>query len=83
MSAYPRRVLLAVKELYKKEGGAVPEPVLNMSWSYTNPVNPDLGEALKEINGRALEDLKVFRQGLVLQHDAVENFARGGAWRRE
>jgi formate dehydrogenase major subunit len=51
------RIFLAVRDLYKKEGGALPEPVLNMSWAYTNPLSPDLGEALKEINGKALTDV--------------------------
>jgi formate dehydrogenase major subunit len=51
------RIYLAVRDLYKKEGGACPEQVLNLSWSYTNPVAPDLGEVLKEINGKALEDI--------------------------
>ncbi len=52
------RIFLAVQALYKKEGGALPEQVLNVSWAYTNPVNPDLGEVLKEMNGKALADLK-------------------------
>ncbi|HUJ28363.1 MAG TPA: molybdopterin dinucleotide binding domain-containing protein, partial [Myxococcales bacterium] len=52
------RVLLAVQELYRKEGGATPEPVLNVNWSYTNPHNPDLAEVAKEINGKALADIK-------------------------
>ena len=52
------RILLAVRELYKKDGGALPEQVLNVTWNYTNPVNPDLGEVLKEINGKALKDIK-------------------------
>src|ERR1700682_1110272 len=51
------RVFLAVQALYKKEGGALPEAVLNVSWSYANPVNPDLSEVLKEMNGKALADL--------------------------
>ncbi len=51
------RIFLAVRDLYKKEGGALPEPVLNVSWAYTNPASPDLGEVLKEINGKALADL--------------------------
>jgi formate dehydrogenase major subunit len=51
------RVFLAVRELYQKEGGALPEPVLKASWSYTNPANPDLAEVLKEINGKALADV--------------------------
>ena len=52
------RIFLAVQNLYRKEGGAVPEQVLSVSWGYTNPVNPDLGEVLKEMNGKALADLK-------------------------
>ena len=51
------RLVLAVKELYRKEGGAFPEPVLNLAWSYTNPANPDLSEVLKEVNGKALADI--------------------------
>ncbi len=51
------RILLAVRDLYKKEGGALPDPVLNVSWSYTNPVNPDLSEVLKEMSGKALADI--------------------------
>ena len=51
------RLFLAVRDLYKKEGGKLPEPILNLSWSYSNPYQPDLGEVLKEMNGRALADL--------------------------
>jgi len=52
------RVFLAVQNLYRKEGGALPEQVLSVIWPYTNPVNPDLGEVLKEMSGKALADLK-------------------------
>src|SRR5207245_1228879 len=52
------RIFLAVRDFYKKEGGALPEAVLAVDWSYTNPYAPDLGEVLKEINGKALDDLK-------------------------
>jgi len=51
------RLVLAVRDLYKKEGGKLAEPILNLSWSYTNAANPDLGEVLKEMNGKALSDL--------------------------
>ncbi len=51
------RMVLAVRELYKKEGGALPEPILNISWAYTNPVSPDLSEVLKEMSGKALADI--------------------------
>src|SRR5205085_4638571 len=52
------RIFLAVRELYAKEGGPCAEQVANVTWSYSNPANPDLGEVLKEINGKALVDLK-------------------------
>ena len=51
------RLFLAVRDLYRKEGGALPEQILNITWSYTNPAEPDLGEVLKEINGKALVDI--------------------------
>jgi formate dehydrogenase major subunit len=52
------RIVLAVQNLYRKEGGVVPEAVTNVIWSYTNPVNPDLAEVLKEMSGKALGDIK-------------------------
>jgi formate dehydrogenase major subunit len=51
------RIFLAVRDLYRKEGGALPEQLLNVDWAYQNPAEPDLGEVLKEINGKALADL--------------------------
>src|SRR5438132_924939 len=51
------RIFLAVRDLDKKEGGPLPEALTNLSWSYTNPVEPDLSEVLKEINGKALSDV--------------------------
>jgi formate dehydrogenase major subunit len=51
------RIFLAVQNLYRKEGGALPEQVLNVNWAYSNPTNPDLSEVLKEMNGKALADL--------------------------
>ena len=52
------RLFLAVRDLYRVEGGALPEPILNTSWSYANPANPDLSEALKEMNGKALAEVR-------------------------
>ncbi len=47
-----------LKAMYAKDGGASPEPLLNLSWSYTNPTEPDPEEIAKEMNGRALVDIK-------------------------
>ncbi len=47
-----------LRELYRRDGGALPDPILNLSWNYTNPTSPDPEELAKEMNGRALADLK-------------------------
>ena len=44
--------------MYRKDGGAFPDPLLNLTWDYINPVDPDPEEMAKEMNGRALADLK-------------------------
>src|SRR5215831_18792020 len=51
------RIFLRVRELYQKEGGAFPDPILNLSWSYTDPLHRSFVELAKEINGRALADI--------------------------
>jgi formate dehydrogenase major subunit len=51
------RIFLKVRELYQAEGGKFPDPIINLSWSYTTPQNPSLAEVAKEINGKALADL--------------------------
>jgi len=52
------QIFLKVRDLYRKEGGKFPDPILKLTWSYTDPSNPSLAEVLKEINGRALADLE-------------------------
>ena len=56
------RIFLKVRELYQKEGGKFPDPILNASWAYTNPNNPSLAEIAKELNGKALADVKDEKQ---------------------
>jgi formate dehydrogenase major subunit len=51
------QIFLKVRELYKKEGGKFPDPILNATWAYSDPSNPSLAEVAKEINGKALSDL--------------------------
>ena len=46
-----------IRALYKKEGGAFPDPVQNLTWNYRNPMAPTAEELAKEYNGRALADV--------------------------
>jgi len=50
-------IFLKVRELYQKEGGKFPDPVLNATFAYTTPYTPSLAEIAKEINGKALVDI--------------------------
>jgi formate dehydrogenase major subunit len=52
------QLFLKVRELYKKDGGKFPDPILNLTWNYSVPSSPPLVEVLKEINGKALADLE-------------------------
>jgi len=51
------QLFLRVRELYRTEGGVVPEPILNLTWDYADPNEPTPAELAKEINGRALAPL--------------------------
>jgi len=52
-----------VKELYKKEGGAFPDPIINLTWDYGERdaagkvKHIDIHAVAKEINGYFLEDV--------------------------
>jgi len=50
-------LFLRLQGLYKKDGGAFPDPVLNLTWPYIIPHSPSSEELAKEFNGKALTDL--------------------------
>jgi formate dehydrogenase major subunit len=51
------QIFLRLKKLYQTEGGAFPDPILNLTWSYKNPDEPTPEELAKEMNGYALADI--------------------------
>lgn len=77
------RLFLEVKKLYEKEGGAVPEQVLNMSWNYATPSAPSLPEVAREINGRDLTTGKQLNGFGELKDDGTTisgNWLYSGSW---
>ena len=46
-----------LKALYEKEGGPVPEPIVNLDWRYKDPGEPTPDELAKEMNGYVVEDV--------------------------
>ncbi len=51
------QIFLKVRDLYQTQGGKFPDPILNLTWAYTNAQHPALGDLAKELNGKALADL--------------------------
>ena len=51
------KLFVKLRDLYRKDGGTLPEPILNMAWPYLKADLPTPEELLREINGRALADV--------------------------
>jgi formate dehydrogenase major subunit len=51
------QIFLRVRDLYKKDGGKFPDPILNLNWAYADAEHPPLSQVAMELNGRALADL--------------------------
>src|SRR5216684_1293592 len=52
------QIFLRVREMYRKDGGKFPDPILKLTWPYIDPLHPALADLAKEINGKALADLE-------------------------
>ena len=50
-------LFLRLRQLYAREGGAFPDPVLKLTWSYRTPSAPGPEEIAREFNGSALADV--------------------------
>src|SRR6266853_782412 len=61
------QIFLLVRDLYKKEGGKFPDPILNLSWAYADAAHPPLSQVAMEINGKAIADLKDDKTGQVVK----------------
>jgi formate dehydrogenase major subunit len=50
-------LFLRLRDLYRKEGGAFPEPILGLHWPYKLTEAPSPEEIAREINGYVVEDI--------------------------
>jgi formate dehydrogenase major subunit len=69
------RIVNKLKEMYKKDGGKFPEPILNLKWDYVDEKGHfDTHKMAKEQNGYFLKDVEIrgqkFKKG-----DLVPSFA--------
>jgi formate dehydrogenase major subunit len=72
-------IFLRVRELYRKEGGAFPDPILNLTWNHLQPAAPSPEELAREYNGKALADIpdpKDKTKVLVKAGEQLEGFAQ-------
>ena len=74
------RIFLKVRELYQKEGGVFPDPILNLAWPYRDRLHGSLVELAKEINGQALADIGDAKTGESLK---AGQQLPGFAWLRD
>jgi formate dehydrogenase major subunit len=77
----------AIRALYKKDGGAFPEPILNLKWDYLTDHKFDPHKVAKAINGYFLEDVKVgdqvFKKGSLVPSFAflqADGTTSSGTW---
>jgi formate dehydrogenase major subunit len=49
------QIHLRLKELYRKEGGKFPDPIVNLTWPYKDAEEPRPEELAREINGYVVE----------------------------
>jgi formate dehydrogenase major subunit len=46
-----------LRAMYRKDGGAFPDAILNLTWPYLRPESPSADELAREFNGKALADV--------------------------
>lgn len=51
------QIHLRLKDLYRKEGGAFPDAILNLTWNYKDAHEPTAAELAKEMNGYVVADV--------------------------
>jgi formate dehydrogenase major subunit len=50
-------IFMRMRKLYQAQGGAFPDPIVNLTWPYNDPNSPAPTELAREYSGKALKDL--------------------------
>jgi formate dehydrogenase major subunit len=64
-----------IRALYQAEGGALPDPILKLSWPYAHPEAPTPVELAREFSGKALKDLADPKDATKITRKAGEQLA--------
>jgi len=51
-------LFLRVRELYRRDGGTFPDPVMELTFPYRDPARPSFDEIAQEVNGKELKSGK-------------------------
>jgi formate dehydrogenase major subunit len=65
-----------LRDLYRKDGGAFPDPILNLNWPYAYPESPAPAELAQEINGYALRPMKDASGATIPAGHQLDSFAQ-------
>jgi formate dehydrogenase major subunit len=65
-----------LRDLYRKEGGAFPDPILNLNWPYAYPESPRPDELAQEISGYTLKPIKDTSGATIPAGRQVDGFAQ-------
>jgi formate dehydrogenase major subunit len=65
-----------LRDLYRKEGGAFPDPILNLNWPYAYPERPTPDELAQEINGYTLKPVKDAAGTIIPAGRQLDSFAQ-------
>ena len=68
-----------IRKAYQKDGGKFPDPIVNLTWNYAQPMSPQPEEIAMEFNGKALKDIydtKDPTKLLLMKNEQLAGFAQ-------
>jgi formate dehydrogenase major subunit len=74
-------IFARLRALYVAEGGSYPDPIVKLSWPYSNPSSPGPEELAREYSGKALRDLTDPKTPTLVVRKAGEQLAGFGELR--